>query len=206
MLSSESTAITTDRPYVYSRLPLTLKSVYDPGVAFQLEEFRRLLRKKRERLPRGERGREAFARKVGLNKSTVQDAEVGPTVPQIDSCAKMIEGAGCTLSAFFQELEETLRKDKNSDETVLHTAYKERHNPLQSHPHPAPEVVAHAPIPTPFDAELMQNVIVHGFEFIAAAIERIGDRLVASQQRSPGVDTHPPARRTAGRHSRRKTD
>jgi DNA-binding XRE family transcriptional regulator len=155
-----------------------------------------LLKAKREALARGEYGREAFAEKIGVAKSTVQHAEMGPDVPQIDTCAKLIEGTGSTLSEFFLELETPDRSD-------LITAQKERKDP-QSNP---AEAVAHAaPVPAVIiDLALIQRTILESVDNLAAVIERVGDRVAASQQRSPGVGANAPVRRSRPGRVRSKT-
>lgn len=54
---------------------LRLKASYDAGVAFDLQRFRDLLKAERKTRVGA---RETLADRAGLNKSTVQNAEVGP--------------------------------------------------------------------------------------------------------------------------------
>jgi DNA-binding XRE family transcriptional regulator len=177
-----------------------------PGVPFDLGEFRVLLRAKRELLARGEKGRERFAERIGVNKSTVQNAEMGPDIPGIDTCAKIIEGVGYTLSEFFRELES---QDKSATQTVIssHTsslqsdneAHKDRpHLPVEAFDHAAP---VHA---ATIEVALLQRFVTEAFDGLYALIERIGDHVGASQQRPTSPPAHAPVRRPRARHGRRK--
>jgi ribosome-binding protein aMBF1 (putative translation factor) len=58
-------------------------------VAFTMERFREVLRAERESRVGG---REKLADKTGINKTTIQNAEVGPDIPGIDTVARLVEG------------------------------------------------------------------------------------------------------------------
>lgn len=73
------------------------------AVPFDMDSFRALIRAERESRVGG---REKFAERIGIAKSTVQNIEVGPDIPGIDTVARIIEGMpGLTLSAFFARIE-----------------------------------------------------------------------------------------------------
>src|SRR5438309_359454 len=80
-----------------------LRSPYTSGVPFDLTAFRQALRVEREsRIG----GRDKLAARIGIAKSTIQGAEMGPDIPGIDTVAKMIEAMpGLTLSSFFAQIE-----------------------------------------------------------------------------------------------------
>lgn len=80
---------------------LRLKASYTLDVPFDMDTFRATLRATREKFG----GREKLAGKIGIAKSTIQSAELGPDIPQIDTVARIIEGSGLTLSEFFAVLE-----------------------------------------------------------------------------------------------------
>ncbi len=104
------------------------------GVAFDMTHFREQLRAEREaRIG----GRDRLAGKVGLAKSTIQNAEMGPDIPGIDTVARLIEGMpGLTLSSFFAKLE---THDIGHESGRPSTGGPPRDRPLQT---AAPEAAA----------------------------------------------------------------
>jgi transcriptional regulator with XRE-family HTH domain len=72
------------------------------AVAFTMERFREVLRAEREARVGG---REKLADKTGINKTTIQNAEIGPDIPGIDTVARLVEGIGLTLPSFFEQIE-----------------------------------------------------------------------------------------------------
>lgn len=80
-----------------------LSSSYTSDVPFEMERFRKALRSEREARVGG---RGTLADKVGLAQSTIQNAEMGPDIPGIDTIARLVEAMpGLTLSSFFAQLE-----------------------------------------------------------------------------------------------------
>lgn len=79
------------------------RSLYNCHVAFDMDKFRAALRA--ERVARGI-GRDALATQIGVAKSTIQSAEMGPDMPGIETVAKIVEALqGLTLAQFFARLE-----------------------------------------------------------------------------------------------------
>ncbi len=95
-----------------------LRSLYTRGVAFDMEAFRRALRTARETHIGG---REKLADKIDVSKSTVQNAEMGPDIPGIDTVARLIEGMGLTLSEFFAALEPNNDSVLPGADTISHS-------------------------------------------------------------------------------------
>lgn len=80
-----------------------LKRPIVDSVRFTMERFREALRDERERRVGA---REKHAALAGVNKGTIQRAEVGPDIPGIDTVARLIEAMpGLTLSSFFAQIE-----------------------------------------------------------------------------------------------------
>lgn len=81
-------------------------------MSFTMERFRAVLREEREaRIG----GRDRLADKVGVAKSTIQNAEIGPDVPGIDTVARLIEAMpGLTLEEFFAKIERGQRSSDTS--------------------------------------------------------------------------------------------
>lgn len=77
-------------------------SPYTARVAFDIAAFRSVLRAARKEHVGG---RNKLAAKVGLAKSTIQNAEMGPDIPGIETVARLVEGMGLTLSSFFAQIE-----------------------------------------------------------------------------------------------------
>lgn len=92
---------------------LRLLESYDRArMAFELDKFRALLRKEREQRVGG---RDRLAEKADVAASTVQNAEMGPDVPGIDTVARLIEAMpNLTLSDFFLQLEQKNRVQGSS--------------------------------------------------------------------------------------------
>lgn len=82
---------------------LRLGAFYTLGVPFDMDRFRKLLRAQRtERVG----GRDTLADLAGVNRTTIQNAEMGPDIPGIDTVAALIESMpGLRLSEFFRALE-----------------------------------------------------------------------------------------------------
>lgn len=87
---------------------------YTPrGVGFDMAQFRALLRSEREARVGG---RDKLAERVGVAKSTIQNAEIGPDIPGIDTVARLIEAMpGLTLSSFFARVEDVERWEPELD-------------------------------------------------------------------------------------------
>lgn len=80
---------------------------------FTMEVFRAVLRAEREARVGG---REKHAGLSGINKTTIQNAEIGPDVPGIDTVAKLVEAMpGLSLEDFFRKIE---RRQDSSDTSV----------------------------------------------------------------------------------------
>lgn len=70
---------------------------------FSMETFRLCLRSEREDRVGG---RERLAELSGVNKTTIQNAELGPDIPGIDTIAKLVEAMpDLTLASFFTRVE-----------------------------------------------------------------------------------------------------
>lgn len=80
------------------------QAFYPLAVPFSMERFRALLRKEREHRVGG---REKLAQLADVHKTTIQNIEVGPDMPGIETVAKLIESMpGMSLSEFFGQLEQ----------------------------------------------------------------------------------------------------
>lgn len=83
------------------------------GMPFTMERFRALLRVERKARVGG---RDRLAANIGVAKSTVQNAEMGPDVPGIDTVARLVGGMpGLTLAEFFAKVEEPAIMDPAAD-------------------------------------------------------------------------------------------
>src|SRR3954465_8822609 len=77
-------------------------------VPFTIDRFRDVLRATREELVGA---RDTLAEITGVNRTTIQSAEMGPKVPKLDTVARLVEGMGLTLTAFFARIDDRPPQD-----------------------------------------------------------------------------------------------
>jgi DNA-binding XRE family transcriptional regulator len=110
-------------------------------MTFSMDRFRAHLRAARDAHGFG---RDALAEKIGIAKTTIQNAEVGPDMPGIETVARIIEGLpGYSLSAFFRQLEMAEPPVARSDQ-----APEERVGERPLPPYPSDEEIARRVIRT----------------------------------------------------------
>lgn len=167
---------------------LRLGTSYTEAVSFDLDQFREHLKKARKALAGG---RDHFAEKVGVNKTTIQNAENGPDIPKIDTVAKLVEGMGLTLSSFFAEIEAGATSSLHTTPLAVDNSVHPRRRgiqPVQESPNVA-GVPASAPFRTitPDDFERAVQAIMRGLRATETPNRRAADH--------PVQQPHKPAHR-----------
>lgn len=90
-----------------------------PAVAFDMNAFRAALKTQRK-LRVGSRAK--LVERCGapaMSPTTIQNAELGPDMPGIDTVARLVEAMGLTLSTFFAQLERSQNQGLPLDASLL---------------------------------------------------------------------------------------